>query len=146
METMRAAFGLQVGLSDHTAGVAIAIAAVALGAKVIEKHVTLDRELPGPDHKASLEPDELKMMISSIRQVERALGSPVKYPTPSEVPNRSVVRKSLVAARPIACGDTFTEENLTTKRPGHGISPMLFWSMMGRAAQRSYTPDERIAT
>jgi len=144
MDTMTNAFGLPVGLSDHTPGIAVPIAAVARGAAVIEKHFTLDRNLPGPDHKASLEPDELKEMIKSIREVELALGSPIKKAAPSEYKNKFIVRKSLVAARKIAKGEIFTEENLTAKRPGFGLSPLLYWEYLGKRADRDYFQDEEI--
>lgn len=144
MDTLTAAFGLPVGLSDHTNGIAVPIAAVARGAKVIEKHFTLDKNLPGPDHKASLEPDELKQMIDSIRQVEQALGSAMKHPTSSERKNKSIVRKSLVAARSIQEGEMFGPHNVTAKRPGTGISPMLYWNLIGTAANRDYEEDEVI--
>ncbi len=136
METMRDAFGLRVGLSDHTAGISVAIAAAALGAEVIEKHFTLDRGLPGPDHKASLEPAELTELVAGIRAVERAMGDGVKKPQPSEEKNISVARKSLVALRPIKEGETFTEDNLGVKRPGTGASPMGYWERLGRTAER----------
>jgi sialic acid synthase SpsE len=117
---------------------------VARGATVVEKHFTLDRSLPGPDHRASLEPDELDAMIDRIRQVETALGSPRKRTTPSEKETRSVARKSLVAAQPIAEGEPFTTDNLTAKRPGDGISPMRYWDYLGRTAAREYAADELI--
>lgn len=144
MDTMRAAFQLPIGLSDHTQGIAVAIAAVARGATLIEKHFTLDRSLPGPDHKASLQPDELKEMIQSIRQVEAALGTPLKCATPAEDKNKAVARKSLTAAKKIKKGDIFTEDNLTAKRPGSGISPLHYWEWLGRKADRDYEADERI--
>lgn len=144
IDTMAQAFGLQVGLSDHTEGIAIPIAAVARGAKIIEKHFTLDKNLPGPDHKASLEPKELIEMVHSIRQVEVAIGSPVKTPAPSELKNQEIARKSLVAAKNITIGETFSLENLTCKRPGTGISPMLFWDVLGTKAERDYQEDEVI--
>jgi len=145
MATMRAAFGLPVGLSDHTPGIAIPIAAVALGATVIEKHFTLDRNLPGPDHKASLEPNELRAMVAAIRQVETALGNGVKIPSASERKNRPIARKSLVAAKPIQKGELFTEENVAVKRPGTGATPMLYWEFLGRPATKSYGMDEIVA-
>ena len=137
MDTMRNAFGLRVGLSDHTPGIAVAIAATALGAEVIEKHFTLDRTLPGPDHRASLEPGELKAMVLGIRAVEKAMGDGVKQPQPSEVKNMAIVRKSLVALRPIKAGEPFTEDNLGVKRPGTGASPMEYWERLGKAAERN---------
>ncbi len=145
METLRHAFGLPVGYSDHTEGIAIPVAAAALGATVIEKHFTLDRKLPGPDHKASLEPDELAHMVRAIRQVEQSLGSRRKAPTPSELKNLPVARKSLVAARAIAPGEAFTAENLAIKRPGAGISPLYYWDWLGKTATRHYAADDPIA-
>jgi len=144
MKTLRAAFGLPVGFSDHTPGFAIAIAAVARGARVIEKHFTLDRDLPGPDHRASLEPDELAAMIQSIRQVEAALGDGRKIASPGEFPNRAIARKSLVAARNIRRGEAFSLENLAAKRPGTGISALRLWEFAGKTATRDYAPDEQI--
>ncbi|UFJ40050.1 N-acetylneuraminate synthase [Brevibacillus humidisoli] len=144
MDTLSTAFGLPVGLSDHTEGIAVPIAAVARGARVIEKHFTLDKNLPGPDHRASLEPDELAAMITGIRQVESSLGSPVKAPSPSELRNREVVRKSLVAASGIGVGERFREDNLTYKRPGTGLSPMHYWEWLGKTANRLYQADEVI--
>lgn len=144
IDTMSQAFGLSVGLSDHTEGIAVPIAAVARGAKIIEKHFTLDKTLPGPDHKASLEPKELKDMVTSIRQVEMALGSPIKTPAPSELKNQDIARKSLVASTNIAAGEIFTVENLTSKRPGTGISPMYFWDVLGTVADKDYKEDEVI--
>jgi N-acetylneuraminate synthase len=145
METLRSAFGLPVGLSDHTEGSAAAIAAVALGASIIEKHFTLDRQLPGPDHKASLEPGELLKLISDIRIAEIALGKPLKAPVGSEQGNINIARKSLVALLPIRKGELFTNENLGVKRPGGGISPLDYWDWLGRPAQREYQPDDLIA-
>ena len=144
MDTLRSAFGLPVGLSDHTRGTAVPVAAVARGASVVEKHFTLDRMLPGPDHRASLEPDELAAMVEGIRRAERALGSPRKRPTQSETKNRPIARKSLVAAAPIAAGEPFTEDNLTAKRPGRGLSPMRYWDYLGRTASRDYSRDDLI--
>ena len=144
MDTMREAFGLPVGYSDHTSGITVPIAAAARGAVVIEKHFTVDRNLPGPDHKASLEPDALKQMVRAIRQVEVALGSPLKAVAASEVKNRSVARKSLVAARKITVGTPFSVENLEVKRPAHGVSPMRYWERLGNIADRGYEPDELI--
>jgi N,N'-diacetyllegionaminate synthase len=144
MESIRTAFGVAVGYSDHTAGIEVAIAAVALGATVIEKHFTLDRELPGPDHKASLEPEELKAMVVAIRNIEIALGGGIKRLTPSEARNRSAARKSLVASRQIGKGEAFSAENLTAKRPGTGISPMRWDELMGIPAPRDFSPDELI--
>ncbi|WP_243310608.1 N-acetylneuraminate synthase [Fundidesulfovibrio agrisoli] len=145
MNTIASAFpGVNVGYSDHTKGIEVPIAAVALGATVIEKHFTLDRFLPGPDHAASLEPQELASMVCAIRNIERAMGDGRKRPTASELPNRAVARKSIVAARAILAGEAFTEENLTAKRPGTGLSPMRWDEVIGRAASRDYRPDEQI--
>jgi N-acetylneuraminate synthase len=144
MAAMRSAFGLPVGYSDHTRGVHVSIAAVALGATLIEKHITLDRTMPGPDHRASLEPDELRVMVSGIRDVEAALGSGLKVPAASELKNIAVARKSLVAASAIRCGERFDAVNLTTKRPGTGISAMRYHEFLGRPAWRDFTPDELI--
>jgi N,N'-diacetyllegionaminate synthase len=144
MIAIREALGVAVGYSDHTAGIEVAVAAVALGAAVIEKHFTLDRSLPGPDHKASLEPSELSAMVKAIRNIEIALGNAVKRPTPSELKNRPVGRKSIVAARPIERGETFTVDNLSTKRPGTGISPMRWDELIGKCAARRYERDEPI--
>ena len=144
MLTIRDAFGVAVGYSDHTQGIEVAIAAVALGASVIEKHFTLDRSLPGPDHKASLEPNELKAMVAAIRNVEQALGTGSKFASPSEIKNRPVSRKSIVAARAIEQGEIFSIDNLAVKRPGTGISPMRWDEIVGRKAPRSYGRDELI--
>lgn len=144
MQTIAQAFNVKVGYSDHTPGIEVAVAAVALGASVIEKHFTLDRDLPGPDHKASLEPVELGVMVASIRNIESALGDGVKCPTACEIKNRSIVRKSLVAASQIMAGEVFDQRNLTVKRPGTGISPMLFDSYLGRVATRDYKVNELI--
>lgn len=144
MDTMRERFGMPVGYSDHTEGIEIPVAAVAMGAVVIEKHFTLDRTLPGPDHKASLEPDELRSMVCQIRAVEAALGDGVKEPAPAEVPNIPIARKSIVAATAIKRGELFTEENLTAKRPGTGLSPMQWESVIGKAAGRDFEADEAI--
>ena len=144
MDTMAAAFGLRVGYSDHTQGIVIPIAAVARGAVVIEKHFTLDRNLPGPDHASSLEPHEFKTMVQAIRDVERSLGYSVKLPGGKELANREVVRKSIVAAKPIKQGERFTADNLTVKRARSGISPMEFWEMIGKVANKDYEPDEVI--
>jgi N-acetylneuraminate synthase len=144
MDTLADAFGLPVGYSDHTPGIAIAIAAAARGAVVIEKHFTLDKNLPGPDHQASLEPAELTDMIQGIREVEAALGNPSKLPAASELENCKIARKSLVAARHIRKGERFSEENLTSKRPGNGISPLSYWDWIGKVAEKDYQPDEII--
>jgi sialic acid synthase SpsE len=139
---MAHAFGLPVGYSDHTEGVEVSFAAVALGASVIEKHFTLDRSLPGPDHRASVEPSELTALVRGIRVVEDSLGSPRKGPTASEIPNMAIARRSLVAARPIAKGERFTAENVIAKRPGTGISPMRYDEYLGREATRGYEADD----
>lgn len=144
MDTLISAFGLPVGYSDHTEGIAVPIAAVARGAVVIEKHFTLDCTLPGPDHKASLEPTELKQMVAAIRIVEQALGNGRKCPAPSELKNMCVARKSLVAGCPVTVGDTFTSENLAIKRPGNGLSPMQYWDLLTRKAGRNYYADEAV--
>jgi len=144
MDTMSAAFGLPVGYSDHTPGIAVAVAAAARGARVIEKHFTLDKTLPGPDHQASLDPGEFRSLVESIRQVEAALGSGLKISSPAELKNRDVVRKSLVAARSIRKGERFSEDNLTSKRQGNGISPLYYWDWLGRIADRDYQADEVI--
>lgn len=144
MATLKTAFGLPVGFSDHTPGIAIPIAAVALGATVIEKHFTLDRNLPGPDHKASLEPAELKAMVAAIRQVEAALGDGRKVPSLSEWKNRDIARKSIVAVCPIKKGAVFTEDNITVKRPGFGVAPMHYWDFLGKRADKDYFEDELI--
>ena len=145
MDTLRDSFGLPVGFSDHSRGITIPIAAVGCGAVMIEKHFTMDRDLPGPDHKASLEPGELTEMVAAIRRVEAALGGGIKAPTATERKNIPVARKSLVAARPIKAGEPFTPENLTVKRPGDGKSPLLYWETLGQAATRDYQEDDLIA-
>lgn len=144
MQSIQSAFGIPVGYSDHTRGTEVAIAAVAMGATVIEKHFTLDRKLSGPDHQASLEPSELTAMVTAIRNIEVALGDGIKRPTPSEATNKPIARKSLVASRGIKAGEIFTAENLTTKRPGTGISPMRWDEIIGKNAQRDYAADELI--
>ena len=144
METMRNAFGLRVGLSDHTPGIAVPIAATALGAEVVEKHFTMDRGLPGPDHKTSLEPGELKEMVVGIRAVEHAMGDGVKTPQPSEMENRDVVRKSLIAARAIGKGETIAGGDLKAKRPGTGVSPMEYWDRLGQQAERDLAEGEQL--
>lgn len=144
MQSLHAAFGVAIGYSDHTQGIEVAIAAVAMGASIIEKHFTLDRKLPGPDHQASLEPAELKAMVAAIRNIEVALGDGIKRLTPSEARNKSVARKSLVASRPIKVGEIFTLENLATKRPGIGISPMRLDEILGKKALRDFSDDELI--
>ncbi len=144
MISIKNALNVSIGYSDHTLGIEVPIAAVALGATVIEKHFTIDRNLSGPDHKASLEPAELKSMVVAIRNIEMALGDGVKRLMPSEVSNREVARKSIVARRDIILGQEFTEENLTTKRPGYGISPMKWENLLKGRAQRDYSADELI--
>ena len=144
MITMRGAFGLQTGYSDHSEGITIPVAATAMGATLIEKHFTLDRELPGPDHQASLEPAELAEMIRSIRMVEQAMGDGVKSPTKSELRNRPIARKSLVAAEMIQAGDQYSEVNIAVKRPGTGITPMEYWEILGEQSLDSIGVDEII--
>jgi N,N'-diacetyllegionaminate synthase len=144
MVSMREAFGVTVGYSDHTPGIEVPIAAVALGATVIEKHFTIDRALPGPDHKASLEPADLSAMVRGIRNIEIALGDGVKRLTASEAKNRPAARKSIVAAVAIGKGDLFSERNITAKRPGTGLSPMRWDELIGRAAVRDFDADEAI--
>jgi len=144
MVAMRDEFGVAVGYSDHTDGIAVPIAAVALGASIIEKHLTLDRSLPGPDHAASLEPGPFAEMVAAIRAVEVALGDGVKRPSAGELGNRAIVRKSIVAAQAIAAGEVLSEDNLTTKRPGTGVSPMRWDDVIGTIAVRDFAPDEEI--
>lgn len=144
METIRKEFGVEVGYSDHTKGIEVSIAAVALGARVIEKHFTLDRNMEGPDHKASLEPNEFAELVRTVRNVEIALGSDVKEPKQSEIPNKVVARKSIIAKRAIKAGEVFNDENLTTKRPGNGISPMRWYEISGKIAKNDYEEDELI--
>lgn len=144
METLRNRYKVKVGYSDHTKGIEVPIAAVALGAEVIEKHFTLDKNLPGPDHKASLEPKELAAMVSSIRNIEEALGSPNKTVSNSERENIAIARKSIVAAKNIKKGEILTVDNLTTKRPGTGISPMRWNEVLGSKAIRDFVEDEVI--
>lgn len=144
MQTMRDTFGMEVGYSDHTKGIEVPVAAVALGAAVIEKHFTLDRNMEGPDHKASLEPDELAAMVSSIRHIEKSLGTGDKTPSPSEKKNITVARKSIVAKKNIKAGDELTVENVTVKRPGTGISPMKWFEVLGTKAIRDFAEDELI--
>lgn len=147
MLTIQNAFpGICVGYSDHTSGIEVAMAAVAMGAAVIEKHFTLDKNLPGPDHLASLDPRELAAMISGIRHIEKALGNGIKKPSPSEMKNRPVVRKSIVAARRIKKGERFVERNITVKRPGTGICPMRWDEIIGRRANRNYEKDDMLET
>ncbi|MBS1660111.1 MAG: N-acetylneuraminate synthase [Bacteroidetes bacterium] len=144
MHAIAEQFGVRTGYSDHTPGIEVPVAAVALGAVMIEKHFTTDRNLEGPDHKASLEPAELKQMISSIRHIEMALGTAVKQPSPSEIKNKAIARKSIVAAKGIRKGEIFTEDNLTVKRPGTGLSPMFWDRLLGQAASRDFEEDELI--
>ncbi|HEC1746870.1 N-acetylneuraminate synthase [Campylobacter ornithocola] len=144
MQTLKKAFCLPVGYSDHTLGITIPIAAVAMGACVIEKHFTLDKSMQGPDHQASLEPEELKAMIKSIRELEQAFGDGIKIPSKSESKNKVIARKSLVAKKAIKKGECFSEENLTTKRPGDGICAMEYDKYLGKIASREYAEDELI--
>jgi len=144
MCSIRDAFGVSVGYSDHTQGIEVPIAAVALGATVIEKHLTLDRNLPGPDHMTSLEPKEFTAMVRAIRNIEQAMGDGIKRPSSSEYKNRAIARKSLVAARPISSGEIFSDENLDVKRPGTGICPMLWDQIIGTKAPRDFDADELI--
>lgn len=144
MLALRDAIGCRVGYSDHTLGIEVPVAAVAMGAEVIEKHFTLDKTLPGPDHVASLEPAELKAMVSAIRHTEAVLGSGRKDVSPSERKNIAIARKSIIAARPISKGERFSHDNLTVKRPGNGISPMLWDTVVGLEAPRDFEPDELI--
>lgn len=144
MDSLRSVTRGPVGYSDHTAGIEVPIAAVAMGAQIIEKHFTLDKSLPGPDHKASLDPDELADMVRAIRNIEQALGSPVKQPSPSETPNIEIARKSIVAARDIKAGEIFSPENITVKRPGGGLSPMMWDSVIGLTATQDFEYDQLI--
>lgn len=144
MKTLYDIFHLPVGYSDHTKGIEVPIAAAALGATVIEKHFTLDRNMEGPDHKASLEPDEFKQMVTSIRNIEKAMGCSEKKPTESELVNRDIARKSIVAKCDIKAGAIFTEDNITVKRPGNGISPMNWFEVLGQKAARDFDYDELI--
>jgi N-acetylneuraminate synthase len=144
MVTLRNAFRLPVGYSDHTEGTAVSIAAVALGACIIEKHFTLDREQAGPDHRASLDPVLFSRLVKEVRLAERSLGTEAKVPSPSEWDTRELVRKSIVASRPVRKGEIFTSDNLAFKRPGNGMSPFQFWELLGRTAGKDYEPDEGI--
>ena len=144
MQTIQGAFDLEVGYSDHTKGIEVPVAAVALGATVIEKHFTLDRNMEGPDHKASLEPHELAAMVSCVRHIEQALGNGDKTPSPSEKKNIAIARKSIVAKRAIKAEEELTEENITVKRPGIGISPMRWFDVIGTKAARDFEEDELI--
>lgn len=144
MNTIKEKFGVRVGYSDHTKGIEVPIAAVALGATIIEKHFTLSKDMEGPDHKASLEPNELKAMIDSIRHIEVALGSGNKQPTESEMKNMNVARKSIIALKDIKVGEIFSEDNITVKRPGNGISPMKWFDVIGKTATKDFKEDELI--
>lgn len=144
MNTIGKELGVDIGYSDHTLGIEIPIAAVAMGAKVIEKHFTLDRSMEGPDHQASLEPDELVNMVRSIRNIEKALGSGIKEPSESETKNRPIARKSIVALKAIKQGEILSEENITVKRPGTGMSPMKWLDVIGTPAKKNYSKDEEI--
>jgi N,N'-diacetyllegionaminate synthase len=144
MLTLKERFGGRVGYSDHTLGIEAPIAATALGAEVIEKHFTLDKTMPGPDHSCSLELNELKAMVSAIRNIEKALGTGEKVPSSSETRNIAIARKSIVAARDIKMGEVFTSSNLDVKRPGNGISPMNWFSVLGKTAKRDFLADELI--
>jgi len=144
MDTMRHRFGLKVGYSDHTLGIEVPIAAVTLGASIIEKHFTLDRNMEGPDHKASLEPKEFADMVKCIRNIEKAMGTGEKTVSPSEMKNRAIARKSIVAKKCIKKGEILTEENITVKRPGDGINPMRWYEVLGTKAVRSFNEDEMI--
>jgi N,N'-diacetyllegionaminate synthase len=142
MQTIQGKFNITVGYSDHTLGIEVDIAAVALGASIIEKHFTIDKTMDGPDHKSSIDPEELKAMVSSIRNIEKALGSSIKKPSKSEKSNITTARKSIVASKPIKKGEFFTEENITIKRPGIGISPMKWDTILGTVAERNYQLDD----
>ena len=144
MDTLAQAFRLPVGYSDHSAGITIPVAAASRGAMLLEKHFTLDRTMEGPDHKASLEPDELMSMVRAVRDVELALGDGIKGPRPSELANKAVARKSVVAACPIAAGTVLTADHLAIKRPGDGMSPYCYWQLLGRPAQHSYATGEAL--
>jgi len=144
MLTIRNELDVAVGYSDHTLGIEVPVAAVALGASVIEKHFTLDRTLPGPDHAASLEPDELKAMVAAIRNIEKAMGDEVKKPSKSELKNITVIRKSIIAKKPISKGEVFSDNNLGVKRPGTGLSPVLWDEIIGSRATKDFELDELI--
>ena len=144
IETMRTKFDLEIGYSDHTLGVEASIAAVALGASVIEKHFTLSRNFDGPDHKASLEPDELKTMVKSIRNIELSMGNGIKEPSQHEKENIAIARKSIVASQNILKGELYSDKNITSKRPGCGLSPMLWDDLIGKPANKSYNQDDLI--
>ncbi len=144
MLSIRDQMGVKVGYSDHTLGIEVPIAAATLGATVIEKHFTLDKNMSGPDHKASLDPSELKAMVQAIRNIEKAMGNGVKLPSPSEAKNKTIVRKSIVAKNTIKSGECFSDSNLTVKRPGTGLSPLLWDDLIGQVAKRDYKKDEQI--
>jgi N,N'-diacetyllegionaminate synthase len=144
MVTIQNELGVKVGYSDHTPGIEVPIAAVAMGAVVIEKHFTLDKNMEGPDHKASLEPDEFAAMVQAIRNIEKAMGSSEKRPSPSEIKNMSIARKSIIAKRNIKRGEIFTDDNITVKRPGTGISPMKWFEVLEAAAIKDFVEDELI--
>ena len=144
MKTMKKAFGLPVGYSDHTMGITVPVAAVALGATIIEKHFTLSKDMEGPDHQASLEPHELRAMVKAIREVELALGKPAKLVSPSEAKNVDIARRSLMAKQPIKKGEMFTKENLTFMRPGTGISPLFYYETIGQTAEKDYNKEDLI--
>lgn len=144
MHTLHEKFGLRVGYSDHSEGITVPIAAAALGASLIEKHFTIDKGLPGPDHKASLEPNELKKMVQAIRMVEVVMGDGLKVPSPSELVNRDSSRKSLVAARDLSIGEVYTSDMLTAKRPGTGVSPMAYWDRLGTKVEHDIAIDDPI--
>jgi len=144
MDTLAESFKLTVGYSDHSAGISVPIAAVARGANIIEKHFTLDKNMEGPDHKASLEPNELADMVLGIRNIELAIGDGIKGPRPSEIKNKAIARKSLVAAKNIAIGELFSSENLAIKRPGNGVSPYKYWDLLNTQSTKSYREGEVI--
>ncbi|BHH82677.1 N-acetylneuraminate synthase [Desulforhopalus sp. 52FAK] len=144
MQTLRDVFGLKTGYSDHSAGLSVPVAAAAAGAVLIEKHFTLDKSLPGPDHRASLEPNELREMVSRVRRIEKILGDEQKKPSVSEVANMKIARKSLVAGKGIKAGEIFTKNNVAIKRPGDGLSPMNYWELLGTRSLRSYDKDDLI--
>ena len=144
MKSIEKEFGVKVGYSDHTNGLSVSLAAVALGATIIEKHFTLDRSMPGPDHQASLEPEELKRLVLEIRTTSSCLGDGLKSPTKSEFKNIEVARKSLVARKRISKGEIFTYDNLTSKRPGSGLSPMLVTKILGKKSKHNFEKDDKI--
>jgi sialic acid synthase SpsE len=144
MLTLRNRFNCQVGFSDHSVGVHLAVAAVAMGATIIEKHLTTSRTLPGPDHKASLEPDEFKILVNQIRELQDALGNGQKLPTKAEIQNKNIARRSIVAARQIKTGEVFTKDNIVIKRPGTGRSPIEYWSLLNTKATRDIAENEII--